>query len=166
MSRSQDSFNKREREKKRQKKKKEKAERKAQRKEEGIKGPEFMYADEFGNLSVTPPDPNRKRTEIKLEDINISTPKVGKDDNNGVITGIVKFFNDEKGYGFINEKGTNNSYFVHANGLINQIKDNDNVSFELESGPKGLTAVNVKIVAIKKEEKKEKTPPAAPTDRN
>ncbi len=151
MGRSQDSFNKREREKKRQKKKKEKAERKAQRKEEGVKGPEFMYMDEFGNFSSTPPDPNRKKAEVKLEDIDISTPRISKEDQgDGTIKGMVKFFNEEKGYGFINEKGSKNSFFVHVNGLIDEIKDNDKVTFTLESGPKGLVAVNVKLLKDEK----------------
>ncbi len=59
--------------------------------------------------------------------------------------GTVKFFNDSKGYGFIKEEGTNKEYFVHANGLIDKIGDNDNVTFELQEGRKGLNAVNVKL---------------------
>jgi cold shock protein len=58
--------------------------------------------------------------------------------------GIIKYFNDTKGYGFIKEDASNIEYFVHASRLIDPVKQNDNVSFELEKGRKGLMAVNVK----------------------
>ncbi len=59
--------------------------------------------------------------------------------------GKVKFFNEAKGFGFIKETETSKEYFVHANGLIDRIKENDEVTFELEEGRKGLNAVNVKL---------------------
>lgn len=59
--------------------------------------------------------------------------------------GIVKFFNETKGFGFIKEEGTDKEYFVHVSGLINKIKDNDEVTFDLEEGKKGINAVNVKL---------------------
>ena len=59
--------------------------------------------------------------------------------------GIVKFFNETKGFGFIKEEGTDKEFFVHVSGLINKIKDNDEVTFELEEGKKGINAVNVKL---------------------
>ncbi len=59
--------------------------------------------------------------------------------------GTVKFFNDSKGYGFIREDDTQKEYFVHAKGLIDQISENDQVTFELQEGRKGLNAVNVKL---------------------
>ncbi|MFD2514779.1 cold-shock protein [Pontibacter locisalis] len=58
--------------------------------------------------------------------------------------GTVKFFNDEKGFGFIKDENSNQEYFVHASGLIDEIRENDEVSFELQEGKKGLNAVNVK----------------------
>ena len=58
--------------------------------------------------------------------------------------GIVKFFNDAKRFGFIKEEGTGKEYFVHASGLIDTIKENDEVTFDLIEGKKGLNAVNVK----------------------
>lgn len=58
--------------------------------------------------------------------------------------GIVKFFNDTKGFGFIKDDETQKEYFVHASGLIDKIKENDTVTFELEEGKKGLNAVKVK----------------------
>ncbi len=59
-------------------------------------------------------------------------------------TGTVKFFNESKGYGFIKDPNTQESIFVHINGLIDQIKENDKVTFEVERGQKGLNAVKVK----------------------
>ncbi len=59
--------------------------------------------------------------------------------------GIVKFFNGSKGFGFIKDAESNKEYFVHVNGLIDSIRENDEVVFELQEGRKGLNAVNVKI---------------------
>lgn len=61
-------------------------------------------------------------------------------------TGTVKFFNTTKGYGFIKDNESGNEYFVHVSGLIDDIKENDEVSFELQEGKKGLNAVDVKLV--------------------
>ena len=60
-------------------------------------------------------------------------------------TGTVKFFNATKGYGFIIEDETDNEYFVHVSGLIDEISENDKVTFDLEEGRKGLNATNVKL---------------------
>ncbi len=60
--------------------------------------------------------------------------------------GTVKFFNEAKGFGFIIEEESNNEYFVHVSGIIDQIKEGDTVEFELTEGRKGLNAVNVKVV--------------------
>lgn len=60
--------------------------------------------------------------------------------------GTVKFFNETKGFGFITEEGSNQDYFVHISGLVDEIKQGDNVEFELTEGRKGLNAVNVKVV--------------------
>jgi CspA family cold shock protein len=60
--------------------------------------------------------------------------------------GTVKFFNETKGFGFITEEGSNQDYFVHISGLVDEIKQGDNVEFELTEGKKGLNAVNVKVV--------------------
>ena len=61
-------------------------------------------------------------------------------------TGKVKFFNDSKGYGFIKDNDSDNEYFTHVSGLIDEIKEEDEVTFELQEGKKGLNAVNVKYV--------------------
>ncbi|MDX5443059.1 MAG: cold shock domain-containing protein [Hymenobacteraceae bacterium] len=58
--------------------------------------------------------------------------------------GTVKFFNSEKGFGFIKDEETNQEYFVHVTGLVDEIKENDRVTYELKEGRKGLNAVNVR----------------------
>lgn len=60
--------------------------------------------------------------------------------------GTVKFFNDTKGFGFIVEEGSSKEHFVHVSGLIDEIREGDEVEFELTEGRKGLNAVNVKVV--------------------
>jgi cold shock protein len=59
--------------------------------------------------------------------------------------GTVKFFNDEKGFGFIKDANSPKEYYVHSSGLKDSIKENDNVTFDLQEGKKGLNAVNVKL---------------------
>ena len=60
--------------------------------------------------------------------------------------GIVKFFNDEKGFGFIKEENGGQDIFVHKSGVVGRISDNDEVEFEVEQGQKGLNAVNVRVI--------------------
>ena len=60
--------------------------------------------------------------------------------------GTVKFFNDTKGFGFINEEGADKEHFVHVSGLIDEIREGDQVEFDLEQGKKGLNAVNVRVI--------------------
>jgi len=145
-----ETWNKKEREKKKQQDKKEKAERKLERRENAKEGKSFedmlAYLDENGNLSSKPPDP-RKKVIIKLEDIQIGVPKhVPIDPADLIRKGIVTFFNDAKGYGFIKDQETQESVFVHVNSLAEEIKEHNKVTFEIEMGPKGANAVNVKLV--------------------
>jgi len=60
-------------------------------------------------------------------------------------TGTVKFFNESKGFGFIKDSESEKEYFVHVSGLVDKIKENDEVTFDLQEGKKGLNAVNVKL---------------------
>lgn len=59
--------------------------------------------------------------------------------------GTVKFFNTEKGFGFIKDANSGNEYFVHSTGLTTNVREGDNVVFDLKEGKKGLNAVNVKL---------------------
>jgi len=61
-------------------------------------------------------------------------------------TGTVKFFNETKGFGFIKENDTDTEYFVHVSGLVDEIRDGDEVTFDLKEGRKGMNAINVKVV--------------------
>ena len=59
-------------------------------------------------------------------------------------TGIVKFFNETKGFGFIKEDGSNNEIFVHVSGIKEPIREGDKVSFDTTQGKKGINAINVR----------------------
>ena len=142
-----ETWNKKEREKKKQQIRKEKAEKKQERKGKDGKSFEDMiqYVDENGQFSSTPPDP-RNRVKVNAEDIQVSVPKrVEPDPAELIRTGIVTFFNDTKGYGFIRDLKTGESIFVHINALKEPIKENTKVSFEVEKGHKGPNAVNVSV---------------------
>ncbi len=147
MAKSQQTFSKIEKEKKKQKKREEKLKKKEERKANSNKGngldSMIAYVDENGFRTETPPDPTKKK-KIKAENIEISIPKSEKEEFDPVRKGKVAFYNDSKGYGFINDEATQERYFVHVNGLIQEIAENDKVTFELEKGPKGLIAVRVK----------------------
>lgn len=150
MAKSQDTFNKKEKEKKKLQKRQEKAERKEERQANSSKGKgldEMMaYIDENGNISSTPPDPRKKKT-FKTEDIQLGVPKQEEmEPGDSVRQGVVTFFNESKGYGFIRDLQTQESIFVHVNGLAGPVRENDKVTFEVERGQKGLNAVGVKKV--------------------
>ncbi len=135
--------------KKKREKRLEKAEKKEQRQANAGKGKELedmlAYVDENGNLSSRPPDP-RNRKEIKLEEISLAASGNSQDAGETEKNGIVAFFDKVKGYGFIKETGTANSFFVHNNDLIDPITENDKVVFEVAKGKKGMHAVLVKKV--------------------
>jgi CspA family cold shock protein len=59
--------------------------------------------------------------------------------------GTVKFFNDAKGFGFITEEGSDKEHFVHISGIIDEIREGDEVTFDLTEGRKGMNAINVKV---------------------
>jgi cold shock CspA family protein len=149
MARPQETFNKKELEKKRLQKRKQKEERREERKanaKEGQSLEEMMaYVDENGNITSTPPDPSKKKT-IRAEDIVMGSRNNESHQPDPIRKGKVTFFNSSKGFGFIKDSSTGESIFVHNNGLVNPIKENDTVSFETERGPKGLNAVRVKLV--------------------
>ena len=106
----------------------------------------MAYVDENGNISSTPPDPAKRRF-TKREDIEIGVPKAKPiDPLEAIRKGIVTFFNHSKGYGFIKDMQSQQSIFVHVNGCNGQIEEQNKVSFEVEMGPKGANAVNVKLI--------------------
>lgn len=147
MAKSKETYNKKEKEKLRNKKRKDKEQKKEERKANST-GPRsyedmIAYVDENGRLSSTPPDPS-KRQNIKAEDIQLGIAR--RVDVDVIHTGTVIFFNDEKGYGFIKDQDNQESIFVHINGLVDKVKENDKVSFETEMGQKGINAINVKLV--------------------
>ena len=158
-----ETWNKKEREKKKKQKKKQKEERKQDRLETAkSKDPNdiFSYVDEYGNVSSTPPDPTKKFA-IKLEDVEIGVPKRQAADPADLIrreTGT--FFNTSKGYGFIEDAETKQSVFVHVNGLEEEVKEFSKVIFEVEMGPKGASAYNVKIDRGEKKPDKKVEPKA------
>jgi cold shock CspA family protein len=149
MAKSQQTYNKSEKEKKRLKKrelKKKKMEaRKLDVKENGSKGIEFAYVDHNGNLTDTPPDPTLK-VEVELEDIILGIPKKEEGEAEDPIRkGKVSFFDSSKGFGFIVDSENQEKYFTHVSGLIDDISENDKVTFELERGMKGMNAVKVTL---------------------
>jgi len=150
MAKSQQNSNKDEFEKRKLKKKKEKEQRKEERKAASKDGKSLedmlAYVDEDGNITSTPPDPNKKKV-IKEEDIVISVRrKEPGEDAEVARKGKVTFFNTSKGYGFIRDTQTGESIFVHINAVSGPIQENSTVTFETEQGPKGLSAVRVKVL--------------------
>jgi cold shock CspA family protein len=148
MSRSQETYNKKEVRIKKEKKRKAKAEKRAKKSTDNKKSSfddMIAYVDEFGKITSTPPDPSKK-TIVIAENIEL---KITKNDPASapdfVRKGIVTFFNDSKGFGFIRDLQSNQSIFVHANNLLDPIKENNVVVFEIGKGPKGSTALKVKL---------------------
>ncbi len=60
--------------------------------------------------------------------------------------GTVKFFNDSKGFGFITEADSNEEFFVHISGLIDEVREGDSVEFDVKEGRKGMNAVDVRVL--------------------
>ena len=148
MGRSQETYYKREKEKKRLKQRKEKQERKEERKANAKSGEledMMAYVDENGNITDTPPDPSKKK-KVDISAIEIGVPKKEKEIFNPNREGKVEFFNHSKGFGFIRDSENQEKYFVHINGVLDEIDENDKVTYELERGAKGMNAVRVKKV--------------------
>ncbi|MFC1730077.1 cold-shock protein [candidate division KSB1 bacterium] len=146
MAKSQQTYNKKEKEKNRLKKQKEKKEKREKRKASSQGGGlenMMAYVDENGNITDTPPDPSKKK-KISAKNIEISIPKREDKEVSAIRKGRVEYFNDSKGFGFIKELDTQEKFFVHINGLIDEVHENDMVIFEIERGMKGMNAVRVK----------------------
>ena len=141
------SWNKKERENKKREERKKKEEKRQERKENAGKGKsldEMMaYLDENGNLTSVPQD-NRKRVEISLEEIEIGVPKQKELSPEELIRrGTVTYFNGAKGFGFIEDNENGQRVFVHQSSSGFALQEGVKVTFEIEKGPKGYTAVNV-----------------------
>ncbi len=150
MAKAKETFGKKEKEKKRLKQRQEKQEKMEERKANAKSGKsleEMMaYLDENGNISSVPPDPRKKKT-FKAEDMQISVPKYEPSEGDSMRSGIIAFFNEDKGFGFINDSKTGERFFVHVSQLTERLVENDKVNFEVEAGDRGLSAVNVKKLA-------------------
>lgn len=149
MARSQNTFQKKEREKKKLQKRKNKEEKKALRKENASSGSlddMMVYVDENGNLIDTPPAKKDETMEIDASQLDVSTPKSVSMDVNAERRGTVKFYDDVKGFGFIVQQGGQDQYFVHETNVTGSIKDNDKVKFKIEKGEKGYIAIGVKKI--------------------
>ena len=148
MGKSQETFNKKEKEKKKLQKRQEKQEKKEERQSNAVNGNNLenmlAYLDENGNIISTPPDPRKKKV-INAEDIQLGAAKQQPVDETEVLrSGVVTMFNESKGYGFIKDSKTADSLFVHINSLVDRIKEGDKVTFEVEVTHKGKNAVDVK----------------------
>ena len=84
---------------------------------------------------------------FKQEDMQIGVAPLQESDEDETRTGVVSFFNESKGFGFINDSQSGERVFIHINQLTERIVETDKVSFEVEQGPKGLNAVNVKKIS-------------------
>ncbi|MBN1650024.1 MAG: cold shock domain-containing protein [Bacteroidales bacterium] len=148
MGRSQETFNKKEVRNKKEKKRKDKLAKKEARKDTEKKSSledMMAYVDENGMITSTPPDPTQKK-KIKAENIEIGIPKRDSlPEADPIRKGSVTFFNESKGFGFIKDSETQESIFVHVNNLLEEIKENNIVSFEVEMGQKGPIATKVKL---------------------
>lgn len=141
-----DSFTKKENFKKKLQKKKEKALRREERKETNDKGKDLsemmMYVDANGQLTSTPQD--RSNDEgVDLDNIQLGAAPIEAEE--AIKTGTVTFLS-EKGYGFITEEKSKENIFFHENNCTEQIKKGNKVSFEVEKSPKGLSAIDIKVV--------------------
>ncbi len=150
MARSQETFNKKEVRNRKEKKRKEKAQKRIDRRSTSKEGNTFdnmiAYVDENGMITSEPQIPGT-RAKIKAEDIEISIPrKENETPESKIRTGVITFFNESKGYGFIRDLDNNQNIFVHINDMEEKLKENTKVSFEIEKGARGLKAIRVKMV--------------------
>ena len=102
----------------------------------------IAYVDEYGVITDTLPNP-AEQEEIKAEDIEISIPTDEEIARELELTGQVKFYNEDRGFGFIKNRNHPEQFFFHISDAPEDIGKNDKVTFRLEDTPKGLNAVEV-----------------------
>jgi cold shock CspA family protein len=153
MGRSQETFSKKENAKKRLQKKREKEQRRDEKRQSAgsNKGKSLddmlAYVDENGNITTTPPDPKKLKV-VSAEEIMISTPKLeDTEDANSTRTGRVAYYNESKGYGFINDSSSGERIFFHVNDLTEPIAEENRVEFLVVKGLRGLQASSVKKIS-------------------
>lgn len=141
-----ESFSKKEKIKKKIAKQKEKAARREDRKESNDKGKGLedmmMYVDAYGQLTSTPPEKGDK-IDVDLDSIQLGAAPIEAEQ--AVKTGIITFLS-EKGYGFITSDSMKENVFFHSNNCAEMVKKGNKVSFEIEKSPKGLVAVDIKVL--------------------
>jgi cold shock CspA family protein len=149
MGRSQETFGKKEVKSRNDKKRKEKEKKRSLRKTEGKKrsfDEMIAYVDEFGKISSTPPDPDKK-TIVDPDSIELTAtrnkPVSGPSEER---KGVVTFFGESKGFGFIKDSQSGEEIFVHISNVTEQIKEGDRVEFSIGKGPRGATAIKVKLI--------------------
>jgi cold shock CspA family protein len=156
MGRSQETYNKKEVRNKKEKKRKDKAQKRVIRKSEPKKSnfdDMIAYVDEFGRITSSPPDPDKKSIVV-AENIELNATRNNSQGIPDFIRkGVVISFNDSRGFGFIRDMETNQRVFVHANSLLEPIKENNIVVFEIGKGAKGPSAMKVKLFKEEKETK-------------
>jgi cold shock CspA family protein len=148
MGRSQETFNKKEVRTKKEKKRKDKEQKRAKKKNEGKKSSfndMIAYVDEYGKISSSPPDPGKKII-IAAESIELNITRNNTQAAQDFIRkGIVISFNTSKGYGFIRDLESQKSVFFHVNNLQEPVKEDNVVIFEIGKGPKGPSALKVRL---------------------
>jgi cold shock CspA family protein len=147
MGRSSETYNKKEVRKKKEKKKKEKEQRRLEKRESGKNSLDDMiaYVDENGNIMDNPPDPKEKEV-AEPEDIETGgSQKKPSPTTDSVRKGKVTFFNESKGFGFIEDFKTRERVFLHVSNFREEIEEGNVVNFNAEMGKKGLVAKDVRL---------------------
>jgi cold shock CspA family protein len=143
------SSHKREREKSKQQKRLEKQKRKEERRSQGKSSFEDMiaYMDEYGGFHENPQD--IVKDDVKAEDIEVSTPKKEDVEESEAVTlnGVVDYFDEKKGYGFIQAETGHERFFFHISNAPEEIEIGDKVSFQTEDSPRGKNAIHITIVS-------------------
>ena len=159
MGRSQESFGKKEVRNKREKKRKAKEQKRVKKKNEGKKNSfedMIAYVNEFGVITDTPPDPDNKQ-DVDPESIELSATKNTPDAADFIRKGVITFFNESKGFGFIRDLETGERVFVHVNNLQDHVSENDVVAFETGKGQKGPIAMKVRLFTEEEPKNNEST---------
>ncbi len=143
MGKSKETYGKKEKEKKKLKHQQEKKlrteERKVNKRDGNSLEGMMAYLDENGNLTDSPPDPSKKKV-FRQEDIQITISNQGSAGESEFRTGVVIFFNHDKGFGFINDNITQERIFFHINDMLEQVSESDKVQYLVENGPRGQSA--------------------------